>query len=108
MSPKKESDFSSFMIDTHTKAKGQKKETQSDENNGGEDFLPNKEGPRKKIMEAPVRRNNDDAIKKFMHILIMIPVFSIGIGSFAFFVLKILPPILNFIRKVFIILLMGR
>jgi len=95
------------MIDVHAKAKGQKKEVQPDESDEGEDFLPDKEGPRKKIIEAPVKRNID-AIRKFMNIIIMIPVISIGIGSFAFFVLKILPPFLNFIRKIFIILLMGR
>jgi len=104
MSAQRNDEMSEFML----KQSGQSKEQKQgeEESNGEEDFLPSPEKPIKKNVEAPIRYNS--SAEKVFRIIIMVPVIVIGIASLVFFVFKVLPPVVGFIRKVFILLLMGQ
>jgi hypothetical protein len=98
MSEKEE--MTKFMRNKHTKTASHPKPQSKEENEG--DYLSQPQRPIKKTVETPVRQSQD--LGKILNIVIMIPVISIGIASFAFFVFKIMPPIIGIIRSFFIAL----
>lgn len=108
MSSEKKEKLSAFMTKKNAESKGQKFHKKKEAEEKG-DFLPERERPTKKTIEAPVRRNEGLLLlNKIIHILVMIPVIAVGVASVSYFAIKILPPVVWFIRKLFIILMMGQ
>jgi hypothetical protein len=99
--------LTNFMLNKDAEKKGQKVNKKEKEEE--EDFLPNPKRPTRQKIESASR--NDDGIlliRKILHILVMIPIIIIGIASISYIAIKILPPIVGFIRKLIIILLLNK